>query len=321
VVWLGLKHRNPLVFTAANPAIEAGGFIAESKYRILQSLRGAGSAVARARLLPERDSPAARLEAAKRFVEEQALDWPVVLKPDAGQRGSGVAVVRDEQALASYLAAADFDVLVQEYVPGHELGVFYYRYPGEPHGRIFSITDKRMPYVTGNGRDTLERLILLDGRAVCMAEHYLAARADQLFCVPAEGERVRLVELGTHCRGAVFLDGRRFITPDLEREIERISRTFDGFFFGRYDLRGDLGEIERGRGFKVIELNGVTSEATHIYDPARSLFGAYAILFRQWSIAFEIGRRNHDSGVPVASLRLLIDSIKRYRRLSRSHPG
>ena len=39
VLWLGLRHRSPLLFTAANPAIEAGGFISESKFRIL---RGAG---------------------------------------------------------------------------------------------------------------------------------------------------------------------------------------------------------------------------------------------------------------------------------------
>jgi hypothetical protein len=221
----------------------------------------------------------------------------------------------------SYLETAEFDTLVQEYVAGHELGVFYYRYPGDDKGRIFSITDKRMPYVTGNGRDTLEHLILCDRRAVCMAVHYLAAQSDQLFRIPAEGERVTLVELGTHCRGAIFLDGEQLITPELEREIDRISLTFDGFFFGRYDLRGDLTQIARGRGFKVIELNGVTSEATNIYDPAHTLFEAYAILFRQWSIAFEIGKRNHSAGAPIVSLRELYESVKRYRQVSRSHPG
>jgi len=29
--------------------------------------------------------------------------------------------------------------------PGEEYGVFYYRYPGSERGRVFSVTEKRMP--------------------------------------------------------------------------------------------------------------------------------------------------------------------------------
>ena len=36
----------------------------------------------------------------------------------------------------------DFDVLVQEYVPGQEFGIFYYRYPGQERGRILSIVEE-----------------------------------------------------------------------------------------------------------------------------------------------------------------------------------
>jgi len=48
---------------------------------------------------------------------------------------------------------------------------------------------------------------------------------------------------------------------------------------------------------KIVELNGVTSEATHIYDPKLSLFGAYRVLFEQWRIAFEIGYLNRTRGI------------------------
>lgn len=324
VALLGLVYRHPLLFTAANPAIEAGGFIAESKYRILRGLEGAGSVVARTRMLPhtgETEETGTRAESAKGFLQQHGLGYPVVLKPDAGQRGSGVVIARSDEQLTRYLDTAEFDVLIQEYVPGHELGVFYYRLPSEDKGRIYSITDKRMPHVTGNGRDTLEHLILCDRRAVVMAEHYLATQADQLSRVPDDGERVQLVELGTHCRGAIFLDGEKMITPELEREIDRISKTFDGFFFGRYDLRGDLDQIVHGRGFKVIELNGVTSEATNIYDPRHSLFEAYTVLFRQWRLAFRIAYENHAAGAPTVSLGELYRSVRRYLQVSRGHPG
>ena len=52
-----------------------------------------------------------------------------------------------------------------------------------------------------------------------------------------------------------------------------------------------------GRNLKIVELNGVTSEATHIYDPKLSLFDAYRVLFRQWRIAFELGDLNRRWGI------------------------
>jgi len=118
---------------------------------------------------------------------------------------------------------------------------------------------------------------------------------------------VRLTDLGTHCRGAVFLDGARFATPELTEAVERISRSFEGFYFGRYDLRAPSYEdFEAGRGLKVLELNGVTSEATHVYDPGIRLVDAYRVLFEQWRLAFEVGRRNRERGVePVGIFGLL----------------
>jgi len=322
VAWLGLKYRSPLLFTAANPSIEAGGVIAESKHGILEGLSGAGEFVARARLIPAAEDPEERIEDVRRFMAECGVDFPVVLKPDAGQRGSGVAIVRAADQLASYMRTTEFDTLVQEYAPGDEFGIFYYRDPGEEHGHIFSITEKRMPYITGDGRHTIEHLILCDRRAVCMADHYLTAQAHQLFRVPEEGERITLVELGTHCRGAVFLDGSWLLTEDLERRIDSISREFRGFYFGRYDIRSpDVDELKAGRNFKIIELNGVTSEATHIYDPGIGLFRAYATLFEQWNIAFRIGARNRERGTRPSTFREIIHLIRHYQRISHSHPG
>jgi len=322
VAWLGLKHRSPLLFTAANPAIEAGGVIAESKHGILEGLSGAGEFVARARLIPVAEDPEERIEDVRSFMATCDIDFPVVLKPDAGQRGSGVAIVRSEDQLVSYMRTAEFDTLVQEYAPGDELGIFYYRDPGEERGHIFSITDKRMPTITGDGRHTVEHLILCDRRAVCMADHYLTEQAHQLFRIPEEGERVTLVELGTHCRGAVFLDGSRLLTEELERRIDSISQGFRGFYFGRYDIRcPDIDDLQAGRNFKIIELNGVTSEATHIYDPEIGLFRAYATLFEQWRIAFRIGARNRERGVHPSTFREIIHLIRHYQRISHSHPG
>lgn len=310
VLFLGLRHRGLTLFTCANPSMPAGGFVGESKMEILRGLSSAAESarrVARAALLPGADAQEVRLRAARRFMSEHGLTFPVVLKPDAGQRGRGVEVVRAEEQLEAYLLGARRDVIIQEYVPGLEFGVFYYREPGEERGHIFSVTEKRFPSVEGDARATLEELILKDERAVCMARTHLRAHRARLHEVPAAGERVPLVELGTHCRGALFLDGRHLLTPELAAAVDRLARSFAGFHFGRFDLRaGSLEEFRRGEGFKVVELNGVTSEATHIYDPANSLLDAYRVLCEQWRLAFRVGARNRARGARPAPLRALL---------------
>jgi hypothetical protein len=234
----------------------------------------------------------------------------VVLKPDRGQRGAGVAAVRSEEQLEEYLLRAGGDTIIQEYVAGFEFGVFYYRHPGDGRGRIFSVTDKRFPLVRGDGVSTLERLILKDERAVCMARAYFRLHGERLRDVPAEGEPVQLVELGTHCRGAVFLDGGWVKTDELEKAIDDLCRGFEGFYFGRFDIRvPSVEDFRRGENFKVVELNGVTSEATHIYDPQSGLLTAYRTLFEQWRIAFRIGAQNRGRGIKPTPLRALARSV------------
>ena len=67
-------------------------------------------------------------------------------------------------------------------------------------------------------------------------------------------------------RGAVFRDGNELLTPALENAIDAISRDYEGFYFGRYDIRTESAEaLARGEDFKILELNGVTSEATSIH--------------------------------------------------------
>lgn len=320
VLWLALKHRSLSLMTLANPGILAGGFVGESKNDILRALEKDTRHVLRTLLIPAGLEPEERLRRASEFMQSSGLELPIVLKPDIGQRGSGVQVVRDEERLEARLRAVEVDTILQEYAPGIEFGVFYYRHPEEERGHIFSITEKRLPEVIGDGVRNLERLILDDERAVCMARVYMRAQARRLFDVPAKGERIRLVELGTHCRGAVFLDGGWLKSPELEQTIDEVSRGIEGFYFGRYDIRTPSAEdLQRGENFKIIELNGLTSEATHIYDPGTGLWEAYRVLFEQWRIAFEIARVNRERGLRPTGVWKMLSLALGYRELARAH--
>jgi membrane protein DedA with SNARE-associated domain len=315
IVLIGLKHRCLTVFTAANPGIPAGGFIGESKFQILQGLSGAGGYVARAARLPASVAAEGRLWLVDQFMAHAGLSLPIVLKPDQGQRGTGVTIARTSGEVASRVSAARGDLIVQEYVAGSEFGVFYYRHPSQPHGRILSITEKRFPRLVGDGVRTLEELILADDRAVCQERVHRETHKDRLHRIPGRGERIRLVEVGSHCRGSLFIDAAHLWTRDLEDAFDRIAWHFDGFYFGRFDVRTpSVEDFRAGRNFKILELNGVTSEATHIYDPSKSLLDAYRSLFEQWRLACEIGAANARRGAMTVSLSGLVSMVLRYRR-------
>ncbi|MBU0678670.1 MAG: VTT domain-containing protein [Verrucomicrobia bacterium] len=314
VLYLALKHRGLTVFSAANPGIKAGGFIGESKTGILDSLRTGREFIARYELVPDSVGPEEKLVRVENFMRESSLSFPVVLKPDQGQRGEGVSIVRSRDDIQAYFRKIRQDVIVQEYAPGREFGVFYYRYPDEISGHILSVTEKVLPVVKGDGERTLEQLILNDRRAVSMSAHYFAVNADRLTDVIPAGEEYRLVEIGTHCRGAIFLNGGWILTDELKARIDEISHGFKGFYFGRYDLMAeDIDSLRRGDDFRIVEVNGVTSEATHIYDPDNSLYYAYSVLRKQWRTAFEIGSMNRTAGYTVSSFREMCRMLADYK--------
>jgi membrane protein DedA with SNARE-associated domain len=300
IAYLALKHRSLTIFTCANPAIPASGFVGESKEEILRGLHESEAAkpfLLKHLFLSKDFSTEEKLQKAADFMTENDLAFPVVLKPDVGERGFGIQIVKSAEEFEETLSSGE-NLILQEFAGGEETSVFYYRYPNAEKGKIFAITEKRFPRVTGDGFSTLEELILRDERAVCLAEKYLERNAGRLETIPAKGEQVQIIDIGTHSRGAIFLEGGWMKTDALEEKIDRICRGFEGFYFGRFDIRvKSFADFKEAKNFKIVELNGVTSEATNIYDPKNSLLDAYKILFEQWKIAFEIGAENRQRGV------------------------
>lgn len=315
ILWLGLRFRSPTAFTAANPAFEAGGVVGESKSAALAPLaRKAPELLAEYELLPL-GALAGNLRRARAFVARLGA-YPVVLKPDIGQRGRGVAIIRQDAELEAYLRAASGDVLVQRYIAGEEFGVFIYREPETGRARVYSITNKCFPAVTGDGLRTLEQLIDADARARLISPLLWQRFADRLHEVPAAGERLDLVEIGAHCRGSLFLDASQLQGAGLVAAMARLFEAIPGFHFGRLDLRcPTAAHLTRGEGLQVLEVNGVTAEAAHIYHPGTPLWRGYASIFRQWELAFEIGAANARRGAvttgPLELLRRFREDLRR----------
>lgn len=302
VVWLCLRQRCPTWFTATNPGMPMSGLVLESKQQILNALKPAGTVVPHFGVISQKLNPTEKWAHLEHLQQDPSLQFPVIFKPDIGERGLGVAIIRSEEEARAYLNCLQDDIIVQQYIGGREYGIFYYRLPDEPTGHIFAITDKRFTKVHGDGSQPLENLILSDERAVAMAPFFLKKYAARLFEIPQKGEEIQLAELGTHSRGSLFLDGTHLVTDALEAEMDRISKCYDGFYFGRYDVKVPSVEaLQLGENIHVLELNGITSEATSIYDPKNSVFTAYRVLFKQWKIAATIVTQNRKSGIKPAT--------------------
>ena len=317
IFWLSLRHRSLKAVMLCNPGIHLSGLAMESKSDILTALaKDNPHASAIATWAPLAPGPAeTRLGALRSFMQAQGLAYPIVLKPDVGERGQGVAIIRDESSALRYLTECARLVIAQRYIGGLEFGVFYSRKVGAANGEIISMAQKHPFSLHGDGGHTLEELILAHPRAVAMAGYFEKKFAHEYKRIPALGEEVKLAEIGTHCRGAIFTDARHHVTDALQHTINELTVPFSGFHFGRYDLRApSLEDLKAGRNLQVLELNGMTAEPVHIYDPAYPIFQAWRDACSAWSAAFAAGAAVRDAGHPLPSLRDIGAAISQHRQ-------
>lgn len=308
-----LRHRSLLTFTACNPGIPHGGLALESKGDILdQMLQGRDLDVAVARYV--RLAVKHPLDERLAEVERMLADGPVVLKPDQGERGQGVAVIRELDHARRWLLACPYDAILQEYVGGVEYGIVWRRLT-DGRGEIRSIARKVPPVLLGDGVRTLEQLVLTDARALPMARFHLARLEARLDEIPAAGTRVVLGELGTHCRGATFVDARELRTASLERSLDTFMAAAKGLHFGRFDLRAPSDrEFQEGRGLRILELNGVTGEPAHVYNPGYPYWRGVADLCSHWRAACATGVSNMAHGHEASTVRSMWKLIVDVRR-------
>ena len=319
---LGLWYRDLSLPTAANPRVPTGGLCGERKTALLDLVQGAARAwVSPYTVMETGGDDVARAEHA---LASAGLALPIVLKPDIGCNGTGVRLIRSRQALAEALAAfpRGVSLVLQAFVPmPGEAGIFYIRMPGEARGRITSLTLKTPPLVIGDGRSTLRALIHADPRHARLAGLYFARLAGRLDEVPAQGSAVELVFAGNHCKGSIFRNGAEEITAALEARIETIARAMPEFHFGRFDVRFEsLAQLRRGEGFRIIEVNGVGAEATHIWDPSTGLGEIWGAQLRHYGAAFEIGRRLRKAGAKTSGIRVMYRDWRTQLRLMKSYP-
>lgn len=270
-------------------------------------------------LIPQKYYPRTKLvkekisfDEVEEILENSKISFPFIVKPDIGLRGSAVKKIDDLDELKTYHNKADFDYLVQDMIPfENEVGIFYVRFPHEKQGRITGIVAKEFLIVEGDGFSTIEELLKANPRYEFQLKALEREYGAQLKTILDKGEKRNLVPYGNHARGAKFLDYSHLILPQLTKVIDEICLQVPEFYFGRMDLMYNTWEeLEQGKNFSVVELNGAASEPTHIYDPKHSLFFAWKELARHISYMFRISVENHKRGFPYLSHK---DGMEQYR--------
>lgn len=328
VIYLMIRYRSIMLPTAVNPGLANGKFIGESKDEILKTICQYLPEYSVKHFLMKRDSAldiSTMLSQALNLLDQEGIDYPFVAKPDLGCRGAGVNLIRSKQELLNYIQSfpADQSFVCQQLIPYEsEAGLFYCRMPWESSGKIISLTLKFFPKTQGDGVHTLRQLIDMDPRASKLTHIYHPRLQNRLDAIPELGEKIALVFAGNHSKGAIFKDGRQFITQALTETLDRISKRLPHFYFGRFDIRyASLDKLEKGVDFKIVEINGASSESTHIWDSGYGLLEAYRDLFKQFHLLFMIGEYNSKHGAKTQSLKAFYQSHLLDKKLNKLYPG
>ena len=260
---LAFKYRDPFFFSNVNPAIITSGLFGESKIKILDAI-------------PENFKPASifleknwSTQQCMEQIKLKPLPYPLVAKPNIGERGFLVRIIQSEKELKSYIQQYGIDIILQEFIDlPEEMAIMYHRLPEENKGQIMSICVKKYLSVIGDGISSVKELMEKDERARKQVKRFQQEKAELLDVIPQNGINLILEKVGNHTKGTTFLNGEHLLNPLMLNQFNKIGQQMEGIFYGRFDLKyNTLAELNQGKNIQIIEFNGVGAEPAHIYDP------------------------------------------------------
>lgn len=308
---LGLWKGGLTWFARVNPGMRWGGMFAYSKSEIMQQLPVENRAAEESFHLP------AQQEALKSRLAG-ATSWPMILKPDQGERGRDVHKLQDALTAMRIVEGLDSGTwLLQAYLDlPYEFGVFVEKSTLTDVFTVTSLCLKQPLGVRGDGVHTIASLVAQNPRAMryrSLLEDVLAQRGAE---VPAEGVWVPLHFSGNHCRGAAFIDQRAWIDADLSATFHQLLQGVSGFRFGRLDVLVESPvALWQRDAIKVIEINGANSEPAHIYDYRMGPWQMWQELLRFQRRMWRQALHMQAQGVVVPPLHFLWPELKRYKAL------
>lgn len=311
IAFYAIKTRAFFFFSNVNPLFKTGALLGASKYKILNQIPDVYKPITI--LVKNKES---NIDNILKLMEQAQLSFPIIAKPDIGERGMLVSLIHSKEALSDYIKANAIDILIQEFIQlPNECGIFYIRKPSDIKGKVVSIGLKEFLNVVGNGKDTIHQLISNNPRYIFQAERLNALHADIMSDVPGLGETINLEPIGNHSRGTGFLNGNHLISEALDMLFDDINSQMTEVHYGRFDVKYDTWEkLLQGKDIKILEMNGVASEPIHIYDDKVKIKDKYKSFYSLWKSIYEISLIQKARGIHPINVKCALKEVFLYKR-------
>ena len=152
--------------------------------------------------------------------EAERIKYPVVLKPQYGNKGQGVTlnIKNQKQLVESYinLRKNQKDIIIEKYCKGKDYRICVVNY------KVVAVSLRVAPFVIGNGRDNLKKLIDIINKDPLRGEDHekaltkikidseliscISKRKFKLDYIPKDGERILLRENANLSTGGIAID-------------------------------------------------------------------------------------------------------------------
>ncbi len=294
-VWLWYIIRSGAVwfFTPSNPKLTFGGMEGEPKKEMYD-------------LLPKdwypttfNVKPSQPIEEVIALIAQNGIEYPLIVKPEVGGQGVLFRKIDHVDELKHYHSKVPVEYIVQRMVTyPMEVSVFYIRHPLAEKGTVTGFLHKIPLQVTGDGKLTLEELIMLHPKGGKRLDELKNKHADNWNKIIPTGETYMLSYAANHNRGAHFVDLKDQIDDRLVALFDGLSKSINDFYYGRYDIMcNSVEDLKQGKNFSILEYNGCGAEPNHFYDTGYSLWGAYREILRHWKSLYQISKYNASLGI------------------------
>ena len=207
-------------------------------------------------------APRRNIDAAYQYARRLGL--PVIVKPNSGSQGSGVALVRNKKGLYRALNAIfkrDRVALVQRMVKGKDYRLVVL------DDKVISAYERIPLSVVGDGRSSISRLLTIKQRQFVAASRDTHIRTDdpriadklgrqgmRMESVPELGERVYLLDNANLSTGGDSVDVTDIVHPLFRRIAVRLTKDM-GLRLCGVDLMVEGGISRKPGAYWVLEIN------------------------------------------------------------------
>lgn len=265
-------HRNFLFFLTTNSSIYLSGMLNERKSDIYNLLP--------TKLIP--NTEIVGLSIPNNKIKYPNLKFPLILKPNIGFAGNGVLLINSKNEFKEIVSSLQkVEYLAQEYINSKkEYSILAYNNE-RLSGYNFSIVEKLLPSVIGDGVSTLRELIYRN-KSNLRINHICQRFSNELDTIPQLGHLIEIDYVGAVSKGAIVkLLDVNVDKYEIADQLTSILRNAN-IDVARIDVKADSLSSLLNNEYRILEINGSKSEPLEIYCSELTILKRIGILSMHW---------------------------------------